>query len=256
MPLAYVICTSPRTGSTLLCQGLTATGRAGAPAEFFDHRQQVIVQWMRRLAISVRSDFFDKVVAATSTSNGVFGTKLHWTTLNDMHRELCDALAAPAADARQRSLDELLCMKFSTVRYIWLRRRNKVAQGISHFRATRSDFWQIPKGHGGEKNSIAETIEFNFRMIDSTVAWAHEYDRRWQNYFAHHGLTPLQLFYEDFVASYGVSLRKILDFLDIPHCDLPEAEPRLERMADLKSIEWEKKYREMVAETEVPTRAN
>ena len=50
-PLAYIVCTSPRTGSTLLCQGLSHSGRAGAPAEFFDHRTEVEEYWRRRYGI-------------------------------------------------------------------------------------------------------------------------------------------------------------------------------------------------------------
>jgi LPS sulfotransferase NodH len=247
MSLAYLICTSPRTGSTLLCQGLTNTGRAGAPAEFFDHREQVIAYWVNRFAISTRSEFVNKIVEGTSTPNGVFGTKLHWTTRVDMHRALCDGLGPQAAGVQHPQLNELLHAKFSAVRYIWLRRLNKVAQGISHFRATRSDLWQIPKGHLRGTSDAGDAVEFNFRMIENCIAWAYEYDRQWENYFTHHGLAPLEVFYEDFAGSYDPTLRKVLEFLGVPHSDLPEAEPPLERMADMKSREWEKKYRELEA---------
>ena len=247
MSLVYVICTSPRSGSTLLCKGLTHTGRAGAPAEFFDHRVEVTAYWMRLLAISKESEFTDKIVEATSTPNGVFGTKLHWTTYPAMRRALRESLTPAVADARHRSLNELLHAKFSAIRYIWLRRRNKVAQGISHFRAACSDCWEIPRGHVCGAGSAGDTVEFNFRMIDHCVMRASEYDQEWENHFTRHGLTPMQLDYEDLIASYDHSLRKALDCLDVPHSDLPEAEPPLERMADAKSLEWEKKYRETKA---------
>jgi trehalose 2-sulfotransferase len=249
MSLVYVICTSPRSGSTLLCKGLTNTRRAGAPAEFFDHRAEVTAYWMYRFAISKESEFTDKIVAATSTPNGVFGTKLHWTTYPDMHRALRDSFPPQAADVRHRSLDELLHAKFSTVRYIWLRRRNKVAQGISHFRAACSDFWEMPREHLCETSGAGDSVEFNFRMIDHCIAQATEYDGEWENHFTRHGLTPMQLVYEDLIASYDPALRKVLDFLGVPHRDLPEAEPQLERMADSKSLEWEKKYWEIKADS-------
>jgi trehalose 2-sulfotransferase len=247
MPVAYVICTSPRSGSTLLCEGLTQTGRAGAPAEFFDHRERVTRYWMRRFRIAEASAFADAIVAATSTPNGVFGTKLHWTTHPDMHHALCASLAHRIPDAPQRSLDELLRAKFSPVRYIWLRRRNKVAQGISHFRATRSAFWHIAAGRPGKRRAVDAAVGFDFGAIDRTIAWAHEYDRQWKNYFMHDRLAPLQLVYEDVAASYDTSIRKVLDFIGVPHADLPPAEPPLERMADGKSLAWERRYREMVA---------
>ena len=80
-------------------------------------------------------------------------------------------------------------------------------------------------------------------MIDHCIMRTIEYDWEWENQFTRHGLTPMQLVYEDLIASYDSTLRKVLDFLDVPHSDLPEAEPQLERMADAKSLEWEKKYR-------------
>src|ERR1044072_7957271 len=34
--LAYFVCATPRSGSTLFCEALTATGIAGRPAEYFE----------------------------------------------------------------------------------------------------------------------------------------------------------------------------------------------------------------------------
>jgi LPS sulfotransferase NodH len=247
MSLAYAICTSPRSGSTLLCQALTNTGRAGAPDEFFDHREEVVAHWMYRFAISNKSEYADRIIEATSTPNGVFGTKLHWTTHPDMHRALCDNLGPQLADAEHRSLNELLQARFQAVRYIWLRRLDKVAQGISHFRAARSDLWQIKKGDLCARSSDGDGVTFDFRMIDHCIMRANEYDQQWENYFMRHGLTPLELTYEDFIASYHPTLLKVLDFLDVPHGDLPATEPPLERMADTKSVEWGRRYWEIKA---------
>ena len=35
---AYLVCATPRSGSTLLCRALTATGVAGRPEEYFEAR--------------------------------------------------------------------------------------------------------------------------------------------------------------------------------------------------------------------------
>jgi LPS sulfotransferase NodH len=248
MPLAYVICTSPRTGSTLLCRGLANTGRAGAPDEFFDRPAENLAYWMRRFAISNQSEFASKIIDATSTPNGVFGVKLHWTAYPDMHQAFADSLTPRLVDARNRSLNELLHERFSMVRYIWLRRLDKVAQGISHFRAVRSGLWEIPRGQHAAKSGVGESLEFDFQAIDHCVAWAAEYDRQWRHHFRRQALTPLEIVYEAFVDSYDPTLRKILDYLGVSHADLPTAEPQLERMADRQSLEWETQYSEMKLE--------
>src|SRR5271165_175133 len=97
MALAYIVCTSPRTGSTLLCQGLSHSGRAGAPTEFFDHRTEVEEYWRRHYGIDRESDYVSGIIVATSTSNGVFGTKLHWSTLLNMYRALRGSPGSPSA---------------------------------------------------------------------------------------------------------------------------------------------------------------
>jgi LPS sulfotransferase NodH len=240
---AYIVCTSPRSGSTLLCKGLAATGRAGAPAEFFDHRPEVVEYWMDRYGIAREAEFAIGIVAATSTPNGVFGTKLHWTCLLDMHRALRASFAPRETDPERRSLDDLLRMRFSSVRYIWLRRRNKVAQGISHFRAYKTGMWEAPYGHSVRSEAYQRSIPFDFRFIERCVLEAQRYEREWGAYFQRRNLAPLELFYEDLIGDYDQSLRAVLQFLGIPHSDLPKTEPQLQQLADATSLLWEQRYR-------------
>jgi LPS sulfotransferase NodH len=241
--LAYVICTSPRSGSTLLCEGLGDTGRAGRPAEYFDDRPDVADHWIARLTLGTSAPYADQVVGATRSSNGVFGTKLHWTSRLAMRRAF---LATVVVDQdRRRSLDDLLHLRFGAVRYIWLRRRNKVAQGISHYRAARTGLWERRIGAGAdERRGVAgPPIDFNFRFIDHCVTWALRYDVEWEEYFLRHSLEPMLIFYEDLIDAYDASLRRILAFIGAPHRDLPELRPHLERLADAESLAWEQQYR-------------
>jgi LPS sulfotransferase NodH len=244
MPLAYLICTSPRAGSTLLCKGLASTGLAGAPDEYFDRPAENMAYWMWRFGISDRSEFANKIVEATSTPNGVFGVKLHWTAYPDMHVAFAESLATRLADAWNRSLDELLDARFHAVRYIWLRRLDKVSQGISHYRADRSRVWEIPRG---KRTAGGEPVEFDFQAIDHCIWLASEYERQWKSHFRRKGLTPLEIVYEEFVVSYDPTLRQVLDYLGVSHANLPRQEERLERMADRKSAEWAELYRAMNA---------
>jgi LPS sulfotransferase NodH len=230
-----------------LCKGLAGTGRAGEPAEFFDHRFGVTEYWMRRYSISNEAAFASEIIAATTTPNGVFGTKLHWTTLLDMHRALRASWAPRVREPQDRSLDELLRMRFAEVRYIWMRRRNKVAQGISHFRAYRSGVWESPRGQPLGPTDAQASVEFDPSLIDHCINGAQIYEREWEVYFRRRGIVPMQLFYEDFINAYDENLRRVLAFLDIPHVDLPNAVPQLERLADATSLRWEHRYRALKA---------
>jgi LPS sulfotransferase NodH len=235
----YVICTNPRSGSTLLCRGLATTGLAGAPNEFFGSSPETISYWMAKFRISAASDFADKIAEATSTSNGVFGTKLHRTEVRRMRGAMLESLSSNAVLGSHPSLDALLKAKFCAVDYIWLRRRNKVAQGISHFRAVRTDVWEVLKG--GRTN--VERVGFDLAAIDHCVKLAEKYEAQWADFFTRWNLRPLLLTYEDLATSYDASLRSVLTFLGLDHRSLPRLWPSLERLADEVSLEWEERYR-------------
>jgi LPS sulfotransferase NodH len=200
--------------------------------------------WMWRFGISDPSEFVNQVVEATSTPNGVFGVKLHWTAYHDMHRAFIDSLTLRVPDAWRRSLDELLHERFDAVRYIWLRRLDKIAQGISHYRADRSRIWEVPRGQRPTRDG-GEAVGFDYQAIDYCVSWTVEYERQWEKHFLRSGLTPLEVIYEEFAGSYDLTLRKVLDHLGVSHSEIPEQEPQLQRLADQKSLEWGALYRGM-----------
>src|SRR3712207_3129614 len=97
---AYLVCATPRSGSTLLCETLTATGIAGRPAEYFETLRATglprqprqyfeglddpIVEHLAPTAAGrpEAPDAFvqqlDAALEAGTTSNGVFAAKLMW----------------------------------------------------------------------------------------------------------------------------------------------------------------------------------
>ena len=202
--------------------------------------------WMGRFAISGASQFAAGIVDATSTPNGVFGVKLHWTAYPDMRRAFVDCLTPRIPAAWSMSLHDLLRERFQDVRYIWLRRLNKTAQGISHFLADRSGVWEIPKGEARGAEQVGNPVEFDFRAIDRCVRLAADYDRLWAEHFRREEIAPLEIVYEEFVQSFDPAIRRVLDYLEIDHADLRRFEPPLERMAGGKSLEWEERYQNEV----------
>ena len=79
MPSGSLVCRLERTGSTLLTQALTGTGVAGEPWEYFNPEEQE-TPWLRAiLGDSGLVDGFSKVLMAGTTSNSMFGVKIHWS---------------------------------------------------------------------------------------------------------------------------------------------------------------------------------
>ena len=77
--LSYLICCCERTGSTLLGDALIGTGIAGQPHGYFSrvalHNPRTPSNFGE---IKDDDDYLDKVIAAATTPNGVFGAKVHW----------------------------------------------------------------------------------------------------------------------------------------------------------------------------------
>src|SRR4051794_31435893 len=77
-PTRYLMLATPRSGSTLLGQGLQASGLAGDPKEFFGHKMPF---WMKRWGTPTLGSYVAHLVPERSTPNGVFGAKLLYQQL-------------------------------------------------------------------------------------------------------------------------------------------------------------------------------
>ncbi len=242
---ACVICSAPRTGSSVLAEALAATGYTGRPAEYFDIHQKNRDHWIRTLGIDGAADYLDKVIAAGSTANGVFGLKLHWHQVPALLDAFADSTGLDRKRAIRRPLDEWLTSRFATSYYLWLRRRNKVAQGISYYRAVHSDVWRIRPGVAAEAAPQRPEVPFNFAEIDRHVRLGEEFDRQWLAFFKSRKLKVLVLVYEDFIAEYEKTLRGVWQYLGMGALPLSLPPMRLEKQADALSLEWEREYRRL-----------
>ncbi len=73
---SYIVCSTMRSGSTLLCRTLKSINIAGDPKEYFNP------DWNK---VGIQTNEPDelyqhcsRVMQETTTSNGVFGLKMHW----------------------------------------------------------------------------------------------------------------------------------------------------------------------------------
>ena len=85
-PYSYILCGTPRTGSTLLCSLLHSTGVAGRPESYF--RQPGVELWAPQFGVEITeggpADYPAYVAGAVrvgSTANGVFAARIMWGTM-------------------------------------------------------------------------------------------------------------------------------------------------------------------------------
>jgi LPS sulfotransferase NodH len=130
--VAYIIASTMRTGSYLLCEGLEATGRAGHPREVFCPERRANYAGLWQLPRDIGFDgYLREAIRKGTTENGVFGMKIHGHHVEPLARE-CGVAGEP-----WRVLPQL----FPSAKYIHLRRRNRRAQAISWYRAAVTNEW-------------------------------------------------------------------------------------------------------------------
>jgi LPS sulfotransferase NodH len=227
-PLSYLLCGTPRTGSTLLCGLLASTGVAGRPESYF--REPDEHAWARRLGVQVSGDgsfdygsFVRAVRRAGSTPNGVFAARVMWGT---MHRVVGGLDAAP----RRRDLD-VLVDAFGPLGLVHLRRDDVVGQAVSWVRAEQTGYWQE-----GDRSSAQP--RFDPGHIDDLVWTIRDHNAAWSAWFAQQGVEPHSVTYEDVIGDPRRAARGILDHLGIESPPDWRPVPRQRRQADEVNADW------------------
>ena len=277
--LSYLVCATPRSGSTLLCQELDKTGLAGHPQEYFEalrrsgvprrpheyfdpERHPNIVE---RLAFremlegapkpnplwhpDTYDQYLEWALNEGTTPNGVFGAKLMWGYLGDF-AELLRGIHGMAA----RSLPDLLSRAFPGLRYVQITRRDKVRQAVSLWKAVQTQAWQLDAGASddGDDGRVLEPV-FSFRAINYLMRQLTAHDASWDAYFLGLGYEPLKVTYEELAESTEGVVHSVLEHLGIaaPE-DLQIGPPRLSVQADEVSELWVARVLEHLEALEAP----
>lgn len=231
---AYLICATPRTGSTLLQEALQFTKVAGNPLEYFGLPE---AHWLKELKDEPGETYVEKVLAAGTTENGVFGAKV----LGHQFRPMIARLRAHCGD-RTTPVAPFLRQVLPDLRYILVRRADKLGQAVSAEIAQQTAVWH--QVEYDRRKAPAKEAAFDYDHIGVFVRANEAYDRQWQDYFAANAITPLVLDYEDLATRYVDTVYKVLAFLDLP-TNVAVRRPRLEKQADERSREWMERYRTM-----------
>jgi LPS sulfotransferase NodH len=234
---SYLICATPRTGSTLLCGLLKSSGVAGRPASYFNRRSlhDYAADWRIARPRDGRIDeaYVRAALAAGRTSNGVFGGRIMAETLPELIGDL-------AADSGSAETDVgLLSAHLGRLRYVHLRRRDVVAQAVSWAKALQTHYW-----HPGEAvQPGGERPHYDEELIGGLVAAIEKFEADWTRWFAVHGIVPHEVVYEELAAD---PLRTAHDALDHLGLHVP---PGLQlvtghrRQADQVNADWSARFR-------------
>jgi LPS sulfotransferase NodH len=142
---------------------------------------------------------------------------------------------------------DTLTVVFPNLHHLWLRRRDKIKQGISYYRALETQVWRSTDRRAGD----AREPVFNFAAIDRLVQLCIQEDHAWQTYFQQYQIQPLIITYEELAASPEKVVLSILKHLDLPIPDgLPPLRWKHQKQADQITEVWTEKYVAHAADTQ------
>lgn len=238
---SYLICCVPRTGSWLLAEALQSTEVAGRPREYFAPDQKNVFYSLWGLSpTGDYSGFLSRVMSEATAPNGVWGAKVHWYQFNDLLAKL-----RGISELRDLPLRALLPELFPNLHYIYLTRRDRIRHVVSYARASDTRvWWDVDPSAGPGRRVLARTPKFDVAKLDRLFYSFARHQREWRTYFEQCGVTPLEVYYEDFAEDQTACVRQILEYLKIPYpSNIVVQRSRLRKQADALSESWAKRYR-------------
>jgi LPS sulfotransferase NodH len=286
---SYLVCATPRSGSTLVCHALEETGVAGRPEEYFEAlrhsgRPRRPEEYFRGAEDQSISDhlgergigselpprsplwsraaydrYLDWAFESGTTPNGVFGAKLMWGYFGDFV-----SLLRNVPRYRDLSLAELLPEVFPELTFVRVLRANKLRQAVSLWKAVQTATWREDQASAGTA-SIEEDgtppyrdfieehrpqLRFHYKAIQHLLDQILVEESSWDAFFEHAGIRPILVLYENFEADYETSTMHLLERLDLSPPDGFAFEPRMKRQSDRINDDWTKRYSELRLGTE------
>ncbi len=279
--VSYLICATPRSGSTLLCGALEGTGIAGRPAEHFEvlletgHPRQPRDYFQRSNDPGVWALLDDPGFREVLGEYGgrdsehparrdplwrppdfealVEGALWEGTTENGvlgtkiMWAYFRDFVRLAR---RRRGLYDLRPCEIPGAvlpnlrRFVWIHRRDTTRQAVSLWKALQTQQWR----RDSDEDVARQGLSFSFAAVNHLKLRIDEHNAAWQGFFDGCGVEPLEVVYEDLVEDYEGTALRLLDGIGI---SVPEhvtiEEPKMKRQADDLPEEWVRLYEERAA---------
>lgn len=239
-PRSYILCTNPRSGSTLVCEMLTALGTAGAPDSFFmaDPGADWAAAWglPRPGTLAPQAEaraHLDAALNAGRAGGAVFGLRL-------MHRDLARLMALiDLAHPGQPDDRARITVAFGPTLFVHLTRADRLAQAVSWVKAQQTGLWHIaPDGTELERLAPPAAPIYDRARIARELARVEADERGWSGWFAAEGIEPLRLDYDALAADPAGSVARICAALGLPAPDPARLVPPLAPLADATNRDW------------------
>lgn len=226
-PTSYLLCGTPRTGSTLLCSLLSSTGVLGYPDSYF--RQEGESSWAASFGLTTHGSILDypeytkAVRRASATPNGVSGIRVMWGSLEHLLAGLGQRPGQADRSVLERALGRLT--------FIHLHRDDVYAQAASWARAEQTGYWQ----HGDQ---VRRTPDHDLAQLKDLLRTIRDHNAAWDAWFEANDIAPYRVSYEKVVTDRRRTISGIARHIgvELPPDWVPESPHQ--RQADELNRAW------------------
>lgn len=198
---SILVCTHPRSGSTLLGELMRLAGGLGCPLEYLHRgfRPRLAERWLARDL----GGYVDALHRHRTEGNGVLSIKLFWQDIEEVAHERAPGRfppsgpTSPEATTEQdyRDLWSLLTDLLPHPEFVHLERLDRVRQAVSAIVASQTGLWRSIEGVGRQQAVAAP--QYDYDRIAGMIAFADASHAHWRRFFAVNGVTPYGATYED-----------------------------------------------------------
>ena len=233
----YIIATTQRSGSTLLCDLLLQTGVCGQPGEYFTpsfvERNQELLAFGNGNSDPINAnlgEYIQHIFSRYHLGNGVSGIKVTWDQISRINHDLNRNKFLKA------SIHKSFNKYFGKSKIIFLRRANITSQAISKHIAFNSEKW-----HSWDNKTNA--VQFSESSIIKFIREIENHNDAWLNLLNKSNAEFINVFYEEICLKPTETISKILQFIcnqniqieNKPLCEIKKTHSSLK-------VEFEKRF--------------
>lgn len=234
----YLLCGSPRSGSTLLCDLLARSRVAGAPESYF--RPGSVPEYAKEWGLELGREgwdrsYIDAVRVRGERDTGCFGMRVMWSDMPGFVDRL--GVLFPAAGGDRARLRSLLGIEY----FVRLSRDDKVAQAVSLVIAAQTGLWH--RNADGTVREGAEPVapaRYDRGLIADELSMLEAEERGWTRWFSAQSITPMHLTYETLSSDPPETARMVLSHIGARPVDVPPVGTA--RLATSLNAVWEARF--------------
>ena len=215
-PHVYLLASTGRSGSHFLGSLLFETGQLGSPLEYLHPKH--MARWQSQLGTSGNVETLTALFRRRTSPTGWFGLKAHWPQFSPFIS------------------DEPMFEKLAIKKYIYIERRDKIAQAISMVIAQQSNSWISFQKPTCE-------VSYDFEAINKAMSALVAQETEWEKFFNDSRISPLRIIYEDLQQEPHENMQKIRDFFGLTTNNANRnVKHRPKQQATDTNIIWKKQF--------------